>query len=132
MEARRKLALPVREGVAGADDAGPRALLAVAVARRLMVTAIYNKRRVKLAPHALYSRHDELYLDALTIEQDGAPPNSRRLGTFKLAGLTGTMATAMRFEPFAEFDRSGAKYADSLIAIVPVEGGSEEPRRRLA
>jgi hypothetical protein len=124
--------LSPRGGAAGSADGGSRALLAVAVARGLMVTATYNKRRVKLAPHALFTRHGELYLDALTIEQDGAPPTSRRLGTFKLSGLTGTMATAMRFDPFSEFDRNDAKYSESLIAVVPAGGVVEERRRRLA
>lgn len=80
-------------------------LIEAAVAMRVCIRANYNKRIVKLAPHALVTRHEELYLEAVTLEQDGAAPNSRRLGTFKLAGLSGMALTGAPALPAPEIER---------------------------
>ena len=60
-----------------------------AIALKKCVAATYNHSAVTLAPHILYTRHDELYVDAVTLERDGRPPRERKLGTFKLTGLRG-------------------------------------------
>ena len=44
---------------------------AIALQKCLKVT--YNKMVVTLAPHILYTRHDEMYIDAVTTERDGRP-----------------------------------------------------------
>src|SRR3546814_2144408 len=49
---------------------------AIALQKCLMAT--YNKMVVKLAPHILYTRHDEMFIDAVTIERDGRPPRELR------------------------------------------------------
>ena len=56
------------------------------VALKKCVAATYNKTQFRLAPHILYTRHDELYVDAVALEKDGAPPREVKLGTFKLSG----------------------------------------------
>ena len=58
-------------------------LLLEAIALKTCVEGIYNRMTVKLAPHILYTRHDELYVDAVTVERDGTPPRGphrRRAG----------------------------------------------------
>ena len=75
----------------------PQDIIRTAIALRVCITASYNKRIVKLAPQGIVAKHDEPYLQAVTLEQAGAPPNSKRLGTFKIAGLTGLALTGTRY-----------------------------------
>jgi hypothetical protein len=89
-----------------------------AIVKRLAVAATYNRGEVTLAPHVIYTRHDELYVDAVTIERDGKPPREEKLGTFKLAGLSPLRLTARRFERSALFDEHDAKYAGVLLMAV--------------
>ncbi len=58
-----------------------------AIALRKCIRATYNRMTVILAPHILFTRHDELFIDAVTLERDGQPPREIKIGTFKLAGL---------------------------------------------
>ena len=44
------------------------------VALKKCVAATYNNTNFKLAPHILYTRHDEMYVDAVPLEKDGQPP----------------------------------------------------------
>lgn len=81
-----------------------------AIAKRRCVAATYNRARVKLAPHILYTRHDELFVDAVTIEREGQPPREVKLGTFKLAGLKDVAISERPFEPDPAFDARIDKY----------------------
>ncbi|WP_150290335.1 hypothetical protein [Sphingobium estronivorans] len=92
---------------------------AIALQKCLMAT--YNKMVVKLAPHILYTRHDEMFIDAVTIERDGRPPRELKLGTFKLAGLNDVSLIDEQFEPMhGLYDQSDAKYKGvTLFAIEP-------------
>src|SRR5580765_765468 len=58
-----------------------------AIARGRCLQAVYNRMAVRLAPPILYTRHDELYVDAVTVERDGRKPRETKIGTFKLDGL---------------------------------------------
>ena len=98
----------------------PTRVLLEAIARRQCVSAIYNKARVTLAPHIVYTRHGELFVDAVAMERDGKPPREFKLGTFKLAGLGATAITSRRFDRFPGFDAADSKY--SGVAIFVVEG----------
>ncbi|ODU22929.1 MAG: hypothetical protein ABS87_00360 [Sphingomonas sp. SCN 67-18] len=91
-----------------------------AIAMRKCIQATYNRMSVKLAPHILYTRHDELYVDAVTIERDGQPPRESKLGTFKLAGLKGARVSGHAFEPQPVFDPADQKYAG--VTLFAVEG----------
>lgn len=82
---------------------------------KVCVSAVYNKVSFILAPHILYTRHDELHVDALVMERDGKPPKEPKLGTFKLAGLSGVGLTGTRFTPFEGFDPLDPKYAESTV-----------------
>ena len=91
-----------------------------AIVKRLAIAATYNRGEVTLAPHIIYTRHGELYIDAVTIERDGKPPKEVKLGTFKLAGLSPLRLTARRFERSDLFSESDPKYAGvALMAVEP-------------
>lgn len=95
-------------------------LILEAIALQKSVRATYNKVPVSLAPHILYTRHGELYVDAVTIERDGRPPREIKIGTFKVSGLKDMMLLEQRFEPEPMFNPSDAKYEGvTLFAIEP-------------
>lgn len=96
-------------------------ILLEAIATRRCVRAVYNRTSMQLAPHILYTRHDELYVDAVALARDGQPPRELKLGTFKLAGLKEIAVVAEEpFERQALFDPAEAKYAG--VTLFAVEG----------
>jgi hypothetical protein len=101
-----------------ATAAPPNRILLEAIAMRTCITATYNGGVVLLAPHILYTRHDELFIDAVTVEREGRPPREVKLGTFKLAGLKDIAAAPRPFEPFAEFDAQESRYAGTTLFAV--------------
>jgi len=92
-----------------------------AIALRKCLMATYNKMAVKLAPHILYTRHDEMFIDAVTVERDGRPPRELKLGVFKLAGLSDISAIDEQFEYMGGlYDPADAKYKGvTLFAVEP-------------
>ena len=114
---------PVAEGMAGpaADEgrAQPLDILRMAITHKLCVTTSYNKRRVLLAPHIVFTRHDEPYLRAVTVELDDKRPREAKLGTFKLVGLGPISLTGRSFEPFAEYRASAPEYAGTTLVGLP-------------
>lgn len=103
------------------DDAMPTsdaALIEQAIARRLCVSAIYNRVPILLAPHILYTKHGDLFVDAVVTERDGKLPKEIKLGTFKIAGLTVLAASLRSFVPEALFDRKVEKYAGNTVIAV--------------
>ena len=89
-----------------------------AIARGTCIEAVYNRMRVTLAPHILYTRHDELYVDAVTVERDGRPPREVKLGAFKLAGLHELALADRPFEREPVFDPAESRYAGvTLFAL---------------
>ena len=86
-------------------------LLLEAIALKKCVRAVYNRQAIKLAPHILYTRHDEMYLDAVTVEREGKPPREIKIGAYKLTGLTGLEFSGDQFERYAVFNPAEEKYA---------------------
>ena len=82
-----------------------------AIARRRCLEATYNRTSVRLAPHILYTRHDELFVDAVTVERDGQRPRETKIGTFKLDGLRDPAVAGQPFRLERSFDPGDAKYA---------------------
>lgn len=70
-----------------------------AIARRLLIRADYNGMQYTLAPHQLLERHGELYLGAFNPGKAWRSEEERRLGYFKLKGLTNLELTEEPFEP---------------------------------
>lgn len=96
----------------------PNRELLEAIATRRCVTATYNRMAVTLAPHILYTRHDEMFADAVTIEREGQPPREVKLGTFKLAGLKGVAVIDRVFIPDPGFQPQAEKYAGVTLFVV--------------
>jgi hypothetical protein len=78
-----------------------REVLAGAIAEHRFVTVRYNRGVSTLAPYGTIDKKGEMYLSAVTIVRDGVRPGRLRLGTFKVAGLSGLEATPVPFSPRA-------------------------------
>ncbi|MDF0489268.1 hypothetical protein PX554_14100 [Sphingomonas sp. H39-1-10] len=88
------------------------------IVRQRCLAATYNRTEVTLAPHIIYTRHGDLFIDGVVLERDGRPPKELKLGTFKLAGLTGLRLTPRAFKANPLFIPSDPKYADSTLMTV--------------
>lgn len=89
-----------------------------AIVKQQALAATYNLGSVTLAPHVVYTKHGEFYVDAVTLERDGKPPKEPKIGAFKIAGLGGIRVTPRRFTPSELFDPSEARYEGvTLLAI---------------
>lgn len=75
-----------------------------AIVRLRCISVVYNRGPVVLAPHILYTRHDELHVDAVAVERDGKPPREVKLGTYRLSGLSEVALTDRSFVPIGLFD----------------------------
>jgi hypothetical protein len=96
-----------------------------AIALRKCIRATYNRMVVTLAPHILFTKHDELYIDAVTIERDGQKPREIKIGTFKLAGLKDVSLLDQTFMPERLFDPADEKYAGvTLFAVETAEAAA--------
>lgn len=107
------------------DDAtpdGPAPTIFEAIVRRTCVTATYNRTEVLLAPHAVWTRHGDMFVDAVTVALNGAPPRETKLGTFKLIGLNDIGRTDTVFTPSALFDPADEKYGGEVIFAVERRG----------
>ena len=89
-----------------------------AIVKQQCLAATYNRGEVTLAPHAIYTKHGEIHVDAVTLERDGKPPKEIKLGTFKLAGLGAVRMTPRRFQTSPVFDRADARYDGNLLMAV--------------
>ncbi len=94
------------------------ALLLQAIALRKCITATYNRMACTLAPHILYTKHDDVFVDAVTLERDGQPPKEIKLGTFKLAGLKDIEVTDRSFVADAIFNPGDIKYDRVTLFVV--------------
>jgi hypothetical protein len=92
-----------------------------AIARRRCLHATYNRAAVRLAPHILYTRHDELFVDAVTLEHDGRRPRETRLGTFKLAGLREPRVADQAFGLEPAFDPGDPRYAGVTLLAAEMD-----------
>jgi hypothetical protein len=108
----------ILSSVPEAESVAPTRIFLEAIARRVCVSTTYNRMAIKLAPHVLYTRHDELFIDGVTVEREGKKPKELKLGTFKLAGLSATELTRRLFVPQALFDKADPKYAGTTLLAV--------------
>jgi hypothetical protein len=89
-----------------------------AIVRRQAVAATYNGVPVTLAPHVIYTRHDDLFIDAITLDRDGKPPKETKVGTFKLAGLNALRLTPRGFPKHPLFQANDPKYDGVALMTV--------------
>lgn len=85
-------------------------LLAQAISRKLCVVAVYNRTNMTIAPHILYTKHDDLFVDGVVSLREGKVPAEPKLGTFKLAGLSNVSLTADSFSAHMVYDQTDEKY----------------------
>lgn len=91
------------------------ALIFEAIVRQLCVSATYNRMKVLLAPHVIYTRNDALYVGAVTLLRDGQVPREEKMGAFKLDGLAGLALSEQAFEPRAIFEPEDERWAQSAL-----------------
>ncbi|ARR52600.1 hypothetical protein [Rhizorhabdus wittichii] len=103
------------EGPALTGDAQ---IIAQAVRRKLAITAVYNRTNMVIAPHILYTKHDDLFIDGVVTLRDGKVPAELKLGTFKLAGLNSVSLTVDTFTVQPFYDPADAKYEGVTVAKV--------------
>ena len=96
----------------------PSKLILEAIARQRCFTAVYNKMAVTLAPHILYTRHGELYVDAVTVERDGRVPVEPKIGAFKLTGLTNVTVADQPFQPEPIFNPAEPRYEGTTLFAI--------------
>lgn len=93
-------------------------IIAQAVRRKLAITAVYNRTGMTIAPHILYTKHEDLFIDGVVTLRDGKVPAELKLGTFKLAGLNNVSLTVDAFTVQPFYDPADAKYDGVTIAKV--------------
>ena len=103
------------EGPALTGDAQ---IIAQAVRRKLAITAVYNRTSMVIAPHILYTKHDDLFIDGVVTLRDGKVPAELKLGTFKLAGLNTVSLTVDSFTVQPFYDPADPKYEGVTVAKV--------------
>lgn len=101
-----------------AEPAGPAPTIFEAIVRRACVTATYNRTEVVLAPHAVWTRHGDMFVDAVTVRLNGRAPREVKLGTFKLIGLNDIGRTDEAFVPSVLFDPADEKYGGEVIFAI--------------
>lgn len=93
-------------------------ILCQAIAQRVCVAATYNGKALTLAPHIVFTKYDDQFLAAVTVDQDGKKPKVTKLGTFKLAGLTDLSVTTKPFEPRRSFSADDPRYAGNMVCAL--------------
>lgn len=106
----------VNAGEASTDASAE--LIRRAIGRKTCVIAVYNRANVELAPHILYTKHGELYVDGIVIHREGKPPREEKVRSFKLAGLTAMAPSDRTFAVDALFEPADPKYADNIVSMV--------------
>ena len=102
----------------------PTPLVLEAIVRQRCISATYNRTRMILAPHILYTRNEALYVDAMIVSREGMLPREPKIGTFKLDGLNDLLLTERAFEVSEMFEPDSEKYAGvALMAVEPQPQG---------
>lgn len=98
----------------------PRLILEGIALKKCMVVT-YNHVTMKLAPHILYTRHDELHMDAVALERNGVPVREKKLGVFRLTGLKDVALTDEHFTVETElFEPEAERYVG--VTLLAIEG----------
>ncbi len=102
------------------NPTGPVPTLFAAIVKQLCVNATYNRDKVVLAPHIAYTRHGELYVDAITVARNGMLPREEKLGTFKVTGLGDPKLTGRAFAVSGLYEPEAERYTGcTLVAVDP-------------
>lgn len=100
---------------------GPTATILEAIVRMRCVSATYNRKRMILAPHILYTRNGGLYADALVVSRENMLPREEKVGTFKVDGLGELAITQRAFSQSSLFDPTLDKYRGTMLMMIEPE-----------
>jgi hypothetical protein len=89
-----------------------------AIALKKCIHATYNRVDMKLAPHILYTRNDALFVDAVALSKAGNPPREKKLGAFKIDGLSMIALTEDHFEPEPAYDPRAERYEGATLFAI--------------
>ncbi|WP_239000596.1 MULTISPECIES: WYL domain-containing protein [Novosphingobium] len=89
-----------------------------AIALKRLIVAMYNGSEMELAPHQLFERHGDLFVSALNPRKNWRSDEERRLGHFKVDGLSNVSVTEEVFEPLPNFDGSLPRPDDKQLFAV--------------
>lgn len=89
-----------------------------AIARQRIVQIRYNGERIRLAPHLLYERHGDLFIGALNLGKNWREDDERRLGQFKLAGLSAAELLEETFDPLPSYQPETPRVEDTLVMAI--------------
>ena len=96
----------------------PLPILMEGIARRRLIQAQYNGAIFKLAPYQLFERHKDLFISALNMSKAWSSDDERRLGQFKIAGLSALELIDEEFAPIPSYDGSLPRAEDMLLLAV--------------
>ena len=120
---RHRLAdLVLRLGFRG-EDRSAKNPLCDAVARMMCVGAVYERKHTCLAPHVVYGSRDNLFVDAVVIEQNGERPDRADLVTFAISDLKHIVVSGPHFSVHPSFDPGDMKYSAKIVCIVEMTCG---------
>lgn len=88
------------------------------IVRQRCLSSSYNRTRMILAPHILYTRDGKLYVDALVVSRENMLPREDKIGTFRLDGLKELKILDRPFEISGLFDPALPKYAGETLMVV--------------
>ena len=108
---------PAEQGEAAAP-VGQVPTILEAIVHKKCVSSIYNRSELTLAPLILYTRHDELHLDAVALERDGKLPREMKIGTYRLSGLGSVQLVDRVFVPLDGFDPLAERYCGVTLMAV--------------
>jgi hypothetical protein len=106
------------------SPANPMPILFEALVKNRCVTATWNRDKVVLAPHIIYTRHGDVFVDAITVARNNMLPRETKFGTYKVAGLGDLKLSARQFEVSGLFEPEAEKYAG--VTLMKVEPLSED------
>lgn len=96
----------------------PTPIILEAIVRQRCVSAFYNRTRMVLAPHILYTRGGALYMDAAVVSRDFVIPREEKFGTYKLDGLKSLSLTERDFAISRLFLPESEKYDGQTVMQV--------------
>jgi len=103
---------------AAVSPVNPTPIVLEGIVRQRCVTAIYNRTRMVLSPHILYTRGGALYMDAAVVSRDFVIPREEKFGTYKLDGLKGLAITEREFRISPLFLPESEKYDGQTLMKV--------------
>jgi hypothetical protein len=89
-----------------------------AIVLRRTISAQYNGGEMLLAPHRMFSRHGDLFVSALNLRKNWRSEEERRLGHFKLDGLSNAAMMPEAFEPLPANENTLPRETDQEVLSV--------------